>query len=142
MKVNIVNLDLNPETIMEAVQRLPGARTSLHGTGLIRVDISEPCSIYLHGEDGFRMTLLPEEAAQTPDEIVSEFAHEGMTASYHYADDSGKEWSLGNIHRDKTLAIWRANPELTPRFLEVGKKFLWSFSTCVETEEKRQREEQ
>lgn len=141
MKANIVNLNLNPETIMEAVQRLPGASTYRYGTRLIRVDISAPCSLYLHGEDGFRMVILPEEAARTPDEIVSEFAHEGMTASYHYADDSGKEWSLGSLHRDRAIAIWRAHPELTTRFLEVGRNFLWSFSAFVETEKKRQRGE-
>ena len=141
MKANVVRLDLNPETILEAVQKFPGARTTRYGTGLIRLDISEPCSLYIHGEDGFRLTIA-EKAVQTADEIVNEFIHEGMTASYHYADDSGKEWKLGTIHWDKALAIWRANPELTPRFLEVGKKLLWSFSTCVETEEKRQREEQ
>ena len=142
MKANVVRLDLNPETILEAVQKLPGARTTRYGTGLIRVDILEPCSIYLHGEDGFRMTLLPVQAAQTPDEIVSEFAHEGMTASYHYADDSGEEWGLGSLHQDRAIALWKAHPELTPRFLEIGRKFLWSFSTFVETEEKRQRGEE
>ena len=140
MKFTLTQIELNPEEIMEAARRSAQAQTYKYGTALVRLDIAEPCSLYIHGEDGFRLTVA-EKAVQTADEIVNEFIHEGMTASYHYADDSGEEWQLGTVHRDRALALWKAHPELTPRFLEVGKKFLWSFSTCVETEEKRQRGE-
>ena len=121
----LTQLPLSPEEIMEAAQRSPKAQTFHYGTKLIRVDISAPCSLYIHGEDGFRLTIA-EKAVQSPDEIINEFAHEGMTASYHYADDTGKEWKYGDACKERALALAKAHPELLSRFREISKKFLWA----------------
>ena len=139
MKFSITQLPLNPEEILEAAQRSARAQTYKYGTALIRLDISEPCSLYIRGEDGFRLVISDAES-RSDDEWVNEFLHEGMTASYHYADDSGKEWPLGTLHRDRALAVYEKRPDLESRLLEVGKKFLWSFSTFVETTHKRMQE--
>lgn len=139
MSVTITNLEPNQGEILAEVCKRPAARTAAYGTGLIRVDVTSPCSLYIRGEDGFRLVISDAES-RSDDEWVSEFLHEGMTASYHYADDSGKEWPLGTLHRDRALAVYEKRPDLESRLLEVGKKFLWSFSTFVETAHKRMQE--
>ena len=63
--------------------------------------------------------------------ILREFEKAGKAASYHYADDSGKEWRLGALEVDKAVTLWRENKYLTEEMLEIGKGFLWSFSTFV-----------
>ena len=66
--------------------------------------------------------------------ILSSFEQHGKHASYHYADDSGKEWHLGALERDKALAIWRTHKYLTEEMKVIAKGFLWSFSTFVDSE--------
>ena len=64
--------------------------------------------------------------------VLADFAKLGNQASYHYADDSGKEWRLGQIDRDAALLLWKLNPHLEQDMLFLAKDFLWSFSTFVE----------
>lgn len=64
---------------------------------------------------------------------LSQFHKEGKDASYHYADDSGKEWYQGTLARDRALAIWRKNKHLTEKMLYLSRDFLWSFSPFVES---------
>lgn len=66
--------------------------------------------------------------------ILRDFERAGKNASFHFADDSGREWHLGYAERDKAIALWRGNKHLTQEMLEIGKHFLWSFSTFVESE--------
>ena len=66
--------------------------------------------------------------------ILSSFEQHGKSASYHYADDSGREWHLGALERDKALAIWRAHKHLTEEMRVIAKGFLWSFNTFAEAE--------
>ena len=66
--------------------------------------------------------------------ILSSFEQRGKSASYHYADDSGKEWRLGALERDKALDIWRKHKYLTEEMKVIGKGFLWSFTTFAEME--------
>lgn len=65
---------------------------------------------------------------------LAQFAKEGRDASYHYADDSGKEWQQGALARDRAIAIWQKNKHLTEKMLYLARDFLWSFSTFVESE--------
>ena len=72
--------------------------------------------------------------------ILSSFEQHGKHASYHYADDSGKEWHLGELERDKALAIWREHKYLTEEMKVIAKGFLWSFAPFVEMEQAREGE--
>lgn len=54
------------------------------------------------------------------------FEKAGMNASYHYADDSGKEWRLGRDEQSKAEEIFAANPELQEQMKAIATKFLWS----------------
>lgn len=72
--------------------------------------------------------------------ILSSFEQHGKSASYHYADDSGKEWHLGALERDKALDIWRKHKYLTEEMKVIGKGFLWSFTTFAEAEIARDKE--
>jgi hypothetical protein len=124
-------MQLDPLAIFDEVRRRPGAETRSFGTGLVRLDITAPCSIYISGEDGFKL-VTGDLAVRSSDEWVEEFYKEGMQASYHYADDSGREWATAGVCQDAALRIWKAHPELEERLLEVSKQFLWNFSNIVE----------
>ena len=64
-------------------------------------------------------------------DIVKTFDYLGRTASYHYADDSGSEWNLGDIAKDAAIVLFKNNPELQPEMREVAKGFLWSLPGSV-----------
>lgn len=81
--------------------------------------------------------ILTEMHPRTDEEILAEFDSLGGTASYHYADDSGKEWRAGDQLKEQALALVKAHPELRDEFLRIGERFLWSFSLWLETYEKR-----
>ena len=59
-------------------------------------------------------------------DILENFKELGEKASYHYADDSGKEWSLGNKAKLECLEIFDANPDLHNTMRAIAKGFLWS----------------
>jgi hypothetical protein len=58
------------------------------------------------------------------EEILAEFTEAGRTASYHYADDSCKEWDLGFKHSQKCKALWDAHPELHDQMRVIKRGFL------------------
>jgi len=58
--------------------------------------------------------------------ILDLFKKYGMNASYHYADDSGKEWVLGHQEKQKCLKIYNEHIELHPEMEEIAIGFLWS----------------
>ena len=60
---------------------------------------------------------------------VRDFVTHGKDASFHYADDSGKEWGQGDIDKRAALAIFDAHPEMEAKFREAAKGFLWSLSS-------------
>ena len=80
--------------------------------------------------------ILTEMHPRTDEEILAEFDSLGGTASYHYADDSGKEWRAGDRLKEQALALVKAHPELRDGFLRIGQRFLWSFDLWLETHEK------
>ena len=59
-------------------------------------------------------------------DTLERFKELGEKASYHYADDSGKEWSLGNKAKLECLEIYDANPDLHNTMRAIAKGFLWS----------------
>ena len=59
---------------------------------------------------------------------IKDFKDLGLTASYHYADDSGKEWGLGRKAQDKALEIFDANPDLQEVMRGIATGFLWSLN--------------
>ena len=69
------------------------------------------------------MKLLTEQEKQ---EILEEFKTYGMDASYHYADDSGKEWKFAYPLVDKCIKLVKEHPELHEEMKEISKKFIFS----------------
>ena len=67
--------------------------------------------------------------------LVDQFIKHGLNASFHFADDSGGEWSLGYAAQKKALDIFDANPDLQEEMRENA-DFLWSLNL------KRPRDEQ
>lgn len=59
---------------------------------------------------------------------VDEFKRAGMDASYHYADDSTKEWGLARKAEREALRLFDAHPEHQDEMREVAKGFLWSLN--------------
>ena len=69
------------------------------------------------------MKLLTEQEKQ---EILENFKTCGMDASYHYADDSGKEWHLAYPLVDKCMKLVKEHTELREEMREIAKKFIFS----------------
>ena len=57
---------------------------------------------------------------------LEEFKSLGNSASFHYADDSCKEWPQARTQEAKALALFRDNPHLQDDMREIAKGFLWS----------------
>ena len=62
------------------------------------------------------------------DEILKEFTELGQTASYHYADYTTKEWSLGDTAKRAALKLFDNNPELQAQMRVIARNFLWSLT--------------
>lgn len=61
------------------------------------------------------------------DEIILEtFKEHGFAASYHFADDTGKEFDHGFSELNKAMEIYQHYPELQAAMRDVAKEFLWS----------------
>lgn len=59
-------------------------------------------------------------------EILEQFKKHGMDASYHFADDTCKEWAFAYIEKEKALTLFNDHPELQPEMIEIAKSFLWT----------------
>ena len=60
--------------------------------------------------------------------LLAEFENLGMSASFHYADDSGKEWGLAKKDQDQAIILYHDHPELQVEMMKISKGFLWSLS--------------
>lgn len=58
--------------------------------------------------------------------IQEQFETAGNQASYHYADDSGREWGSGHAAKAVAMQLYWDNPELQAELAEIAKGFLWS----------------
>ena len=56
--------------------------------------------------------------------VLDEFKRLGNIASYHYADDTSREWAMGAKYKADALALFDANPELQAEMRQC--RFLWS----------------
>ena len=61
--------------------------------------------------------------------VVETFKQHGMKASYHYADDSGKEWGHGSREKKLALILFDDNPDLQAEMREIASQFLWSLQS-------------
>ena len=61
--------------------------------------------------------------------ITEEFKKLGMSASYHYADDSGIEWGHANLDKAKALKLFDDNPDLQDEMRVASRDFLWSLGS-------------
>jgi len=59
-------------------------------------------------------------------EVVATFKTLGQKASYHYADDSCREWDQAREYKKIALDLFDACPEYQNEMREVAKRFLWS----------------
>jgi hypothetical protein len=63
--------------------------------------------------------------------FLANFYANGMDASYHYADDSGKEWNRGQELSHKCYQAASDRPELVPQMMELSKSFLFIFNPAT-----------
>jgi hypothetical protein len=59
-------------------------------------------------------------------DILKQFEDLGCRASFHFADDSGKEFSTGWDKQRQAEALFINNPELRDEMITIAKKFLWT----------------
>ena len=65
--------------------------------------------------------------------ILTKFESLGLSASFHFADDSGKEWSIAHKEQSEAIALYKQHPELQERMMELSKQFLWSLKSELKT---------
>ena len=68
----------------------------------------------------------------TMPDILEQFKDLGISASFHFADDSGKEWNIAHREQGIALALYRDNPALQDDMRKIAKGFLWSLSLALE----------
>ena len=62
-------------------------------------------------------------------EALIKFKKRARQASFHYADDSCREWGLAKQDKDSALKLFDDNPELQDEMREIAKDELWSLSS-------------
>jgi hypothetical protein len=58
--------------------------------------------------------------------ILEAFDTYGRAASFHYADDTGKEWGTARIEERKARNLFADNPDLRDEMTKLASQFLWS----------------
>lgn len=59
-------------------------------------------------------------------EIIDHYKSLARSASYHYADDSGKEWDQAREYEQKALDLFYAYPQMERKLRAAHKGNLWS----------------
>lgn len=72
---------------------------------------------------------------QEKQKILEEFKKAGLDASYHYADDTGKEWHLAYPLVDKCMKLAKEYPELHEEMAEIAKHFIFLMTFKKEGEQ-------
>jgi len=62
-------------------------------------------------------------------ETLIEFQRHASRASYHYADDSCKEWGLAKQEKDAAIKLFDDNPSMQNEMREMASGELWSLSS-------------
>lgn len=60
--------------------------------------------------------------------VIEEFRMLGLAASFHYADDTTKEWAMADAQKKKALKIFDDNPHLHEHMRVISAQFLWSLT--------------
>lgn len=56
---------------------------------------------------------------------LEEFASQARSASFHYADDSAKEWGLARKCKARCEELYKNNPDLREEMVQISKGELW-----------------
>jgi len=62
-------------------------------------------------------------------DILTKFIHHAHLASYHYADDTCREWDLAKQDKDAALKIFDDNPDMQDEMRKLASIEIWSLST-------------
>ena len=62
--------------------------------------------------------------------VLMRFKDHGKMASFHYADDSCKEWGLGDKQKAAALKLFDDNPELQNDMRLIARGFIWSLESA------------
>ena len=73
--------------------------------------------------------LLDKDGWKNVTNILNRFTKHGKDASFHYADDTGKEWGSGDREKRDALVLFDSNPALQKEMREIAKGFLWSLKS-------------
>jgi hypothetical protein len=57
---------------------------------------------------------------------LEEFIALGNLASFHYADDTTKEWGRGDECKRQAIDVYKSHPELHEQMKHAAKEFLWT----------------
>lgn len=60
-------------------------------------------------------------------EAIEQFKKHGDKASYHYADDSCREWGLADKEKANAIAVFDSNPSEQEEMRRVARGFLWGY---------------
>ena len=63
--------------------------------------------------------------------VLEDFKRLGDKASFHFADDSTKEWGLAKVSERSATDLFDAHPELQDEMKEIAKRFLWKLNRPV-----------
>ena len=67
-------------------------------------------------------------------EVLQQFKDHGMSASFHYADDTASgEWRLGRNEESMALRLFDDNPSMRGYMRDIAKGFLWSLESVRPT---------
>ena len=61
-------------------------------------------------------------------QILEEFKKAGLDASFHYADDTGKEWHFAYPLVEKCMKLAKEHIELHTEMAEIAKHFIFSMT--------------
>ncbi len=59
--------------------------------------------------------------------VLDKFIQHGMKASYHYADDTGSEWPLGDAEKSHALDLFDSSPCEHEEMRKAATRFFWVF---------------
>ena len=58
--------------------------------------------------------------------VLDQFQELGLSASFHFADDSGRAWDSAQRDKRAAEALFIQHPELRDEMIAMARKFLWT----------------
>lgn len=59
-------------------------------------------------------------------DVLQQFEDLGNTASFHFADDSGREWDAAWKAKRAAELLFQQHPDLQDEMITIAKRFLWT----------------